>query len=141
MSLVVAIVGSRDGLPWREIKLELGLLLGREDIGTVVSGGALGVDRLAESMALAAGKRTRVIRPEWDKYGKSAGFRRNVQIVEAAHEVFAFWNGTSKGTKHTIDIARKMGVTVHVWRGGSWLTIDGDKPKPRKPTVAEGSKT
>ena len=110
----IAIVGSRDGLPWTRVKAAIAELVGRPGVTSVVSGGALGVDRLAESIALATGRNVVTVRPDWQRYGRSAGFRRNVQIVEQADEVYAFWNGTSKGTKHTIDIARKMRKPVHV---------------------------
>lgn len=118
----IAIVGSRDGLPWLRVKAAIGELMRLPGVTSVVSGGALGVDRLAESMALAAGKNVVTVRPDWKRFGKSAGFRRNVQIVEQADEVYAFWNGTSKGTKHTIDIATKMRKPVHV------LTFDECHP-------------
>src|SRR3990172_5166795 len=94
---VAAIVGSRRGLNWDDVTRELKHLMLNSDIGTVVSGGALGVDRLAETIALTHGKKTRAIYPDWDKYGKSAGYRRNVQIVEAAHVLYALWDGKSKG--------------------------------------------
>lgn len=115
--MVIAIVGSRDRLNWARVKGQIGELVNRHDVGLIVSGGAIGVDRLGETMALAAGKRVHSIRPDWEKFGKSAGFRRNVQIVEMADEVHAFWDGKSKGTKHTIDIATKMKkpVTVYEW--------------------------
>jgi len=45
--------------------------------------------------------------PDWDKYRKSAGFIRNQQIIDACTFVLAFWDGKSKGTKDTIDKARK----------------------------------
>lgn len=115
--MIIAIVGSREDLAWTRVKAQIGELVRRGDVGMVVSGGALGVDRLGETMALAAGKKVHSIRPDWGKYGRSAGFRRNVSIVEMADEVHAFWDGKSRGTKHTIDIAKKMKkpVTVYEW--------------------------
>lgn len=112
--MIVAIVGSRDGLDFDAVKLGIGAILAREDVGTVVSGGAIGVDRIAETMAITAGKRVHTIRPEWQKYGKRAGFIRNASIVDIADEVYAFWDGKSRGTANTIDIARKARKPVHV---------------------------
>lgn len=108
MGKVAAIVGSRNGLNWDDVAREIKHLMVNGDISLVVSGGALGVDRLAESIALAHGKKTHTIRPDWDKYGRSAGFRRNVAIVEMADVVYAFWDGGSKGTAHSINIAERM---------------------------------
>jgi hypothetical protein len=106
--VIIAIVGSREGLDWKLVSEEIRALVARSDVGTVVSGGALGVDRLGESLALAAGKRVHSIRPDWKKHGRGAGFIRNRAIVEMADEVHAWWNGTSRGTANSIDIARKM---------------------------------
>ena len=113
--MVIAIVGSRDGLSWLAVKRVIGTLVARQDVGVIVSGGARGVDRLAESMAVAAGKKTHVIRADWDRLGRGAGFQRNVKIVEMADEVHAFWNGKSRGTAHTISIAKRMRKPVVVY--------------------------
>lgn len=117
--MVIAIVGSREGLDWGKAKALIGELVSRPDVGLVVSGGALGVDRLAESLALAAGKKTHVIRPDWENLGRSAGFQRNLAIVDMADEVHAFWNGKSKGTGHTIAIAQRKKKPVRVYHLGS----------------------
>lgn len=42
-------------------------------------------------------------------HGKAAGLIRNPVIVQIGDEVKAFWDGQSKGTKHTMDIAKKAG--------------------------------
>ena len=44
-----------------------------------------------------------------DKYGKRAGFIRNCEMVDCCDGVVVFWDGKSKGTKHTIDYASKRG--------------------------------
>lgn len=41
---------------------------------------------------------------EWDKYGKSAGYRRNVDMVDRCDYCLILWDGQSKGTKHDIDL-------------------------------------
>lgn len=45
---------------------------------------------------------------ECRKYGKSAGYRRNVVMSENADSLIAFWNGESKWTKHMIDIMQRQ---------------------------------
>ena len=73
---------------------------------TVISGGAKGADSLGEQFAKEFGYGRTIFLPQWDKYGKSAGFRRNQQIVDACDMVLAFWDGKSRGTADTILKAR-----------------------------------
>lgn len=51
----------------------------------------------------------------WNLYGKSAGFKRNELIVNMADLIVALWDGTSRGTKHTIDLAVKAGKPVDIY--------------------------
>lgn len=80
----------------------------------VVSGGAAGADTLAEEWAGESGVETLIIRPNWDRDGKGAGFKRNVQIVEACDALLAFWDGESRGTMHSIDCGIRLQKKVHV---------------------------
>ena len=106
----VALVGSRNFTDYTLFCKELE----HEDITHIISGGANGTDYLAEVLAHDKNLPITVFRAEWEKYGKSAGYRRNVDIVEASDKVICFWDGQSKGSKHTIDIANKMGKPVRV---------------------------
>ena len=55
-------------------------------------------------------------RPDYKRYGRGAApLKRNLQIIEYADIVLAFWDGTSKGTKFVIDNCKKMGVEVRVY--------------------------
>jgi len=71
----------------------------------LVSGGARGIDTLAEQEADKLKMNKTIFPAEWNKYGKSAGFIRNELIIKEADRVIAFWDGRSKGTKHSINIA------------------------------------
>lgn len=53
--------------------------------------------------------------PDWNRYGRSAGARRNAEIVKQADEVVAFWDGKSRGTQITIAMARAAGKPVTVY--------------------------
>jgi hypothetical protein len=80
----------------------------------VITGGARGVDAYAATESMRLGYSAKVIRADWDQYGKRAGFVRNLQMLdEAPAAVLAFHWGNSKGTAHTIREAYKRGIVVH----------------------------
>lgn len=89
------------------------------EIPTMVNGGAQGVDMICYDWANAQ-KNIDIIlmQAEWSRYGKSAGFKRNMEMLAIGHYVLAFWDGQSRGTRHTIDNALNKGLSthVHVWR-------------------------
>lgn len=78
----------------------------------IVSGGAQGADSLGEKWAKEKGVATRILRPNWTKYGKAAGFMRNTDIIQAADVVIAFWDQTSRGTQDSIQKAQAAGKKV-----------------------------
>jgi hypothetical protein len=79
---------------------------GYDPMPVLVSGGARGVDTHAvEYGAKAWGLKSIVFPADWNKHGKRAGIVRNGQIVQAADFIVAFWDGKSRGTKSTIDLA------------------------------------
>lgn len=80
----------------------------------IISGGANGADALAERYAKDNNLPLTVINADWAKHGKAAGPIRNIEIVKACEQVVAMWDGESKGTKHTIDTARKTGKPTKV---------------------------
>jgi len=90
-----------------------------EGITEIISGGARGADTLAEMYARHRALPVKVFPAEWDKYGKSAGFRRNADIVKNSDIIVAFWDGKSKGTKHTIDLARRYFKEVKIIKFGA----------------------
>lgn len=85
---------------------------------TIVSGQARGPDTLAIKYAVENDLRLRCFPAKWDEYGKSAGYRRNVEMADYAECLLAFWDGESKGTKHMIDIALGKGLIVKVVKYG-----------------------
>jgi YspA, cpYpsA-related SLOG family len=109
----IAIVGSRD-FPQLERVDAFVDALSPGDV--VVSGGARGVDSRAERRARARGLEVVIIPADWDRHGRSAGFKRNHDIIAAADRVAAFWDGTSRGTAHSIQLARKAGKRVDIFR-------------------------
>jgi hypothetical protein len=75
----------------------------------VVSGRARGADLIGERWANEYGYEIDSHPANWDLYGKSAGYIRNCEMVDVCDGVVAFWDGISKGTKHTIDYAGQKG--------------------------------
>ena len=80
----------------------------------VISGGALGVDTIAILAADYFNIPTKVFKPDWVKYGKKAGAVRNAEMVKECDKLIAFWDGQSKGTKISIDLATKARKLLRV---------------------------
>lgn len=78
----------------------------------IVSGGAKGADTYAKEYALKNGIPIIEFLPDYKKYGRKAPLIRNMQIVDNCDFLLAFWNGTSRGTKFTVDYAEKRGVPI-----------------------------
>jgi len=76
------------------------------NINEIVSGGAAGADKLGAKWAKEHEIKLTELIPDWKTYGKSAGFIRNVDIVNNSDMVLALWDGLSKGTAHSLRIAR-----------------------------------
>ena len=82
----------------------------------IISGTAAGADRVGEQYAADKGYLVERYPAQWDKFGKSAGYKRNQQMADQADAVVVFWNGKSYGSKHMIDIAKKMGLNLRIVR-------------------------
>ena len=80
----------------------------------IVSGHARGADTLGEKYAQDEGFALEIYPAQWKKLGKQAGYRRNEQMAEVADALIAFWDGSSKGTKHMIDIMNEKNLLVRV---------------------------
>lgn len=80
----------------------------------IVSGGCRGPDNMAEDYAKSTNISFSKHMPNWDLHGKAAGYIRNKKIVEDCDAVLAFWDGKSKGTKHTIDLAKAADKDVYI---------------------------
>ena len=107
---IVGVVGSRTFKDYLLLSKELDKI----SITKIVSGGAMGADSLAIQYAIYKGLPYIIYPANWDLHGKKAGFIRNIEIVSNSDEIIAFWDGVSKGTKSTIDIANKQGKKVTI---------------------------
>lgn len=118
----IAVVGSRDFSDYQLLSSTLAPF--RKNISVLVSGGARGADSLAEQWANVNGVETLIFKADWEKYGKSAGMRRNQTIIDNADCVVAFWDGESSGTANSISIARKAGlnvITINYKENEQWI--------------------
>ena len=106
----IGIVGSRTFNNYNLFEQVINKIVQENDI--IVSGGAIGADSLAEMYAKIHKFETIIFKPEWEKYGKQAGFIRNSKIVEESDYIIAFWDGNSKGTLDTISKAENLGKQV-----------------------------
>ena len=95
------------------------------NITEVVSGTAIGVDKLGEKYANENNIPIKRFVPDWKGLGKKAGFVRNSQMGNYAKEhngmLIAFWDKQSKGTKGMINYAKRIGlkcVVVYYSVGG-----------------------
>jgi tRNA-splicing ligase RtcB len=79
----------------------------------IISGGAKGVDTLAQQYAEQCGIPFRLFPPDWEKHGNSAGARRNEEMAAHADFGVAVWDGKSRGTEHMIGL---MQGRVFVWK-------------------------
>ena len=107
-----AVVGSRGFVDYNKLCEILDKIVHPGD--TIVSGGATGADSLAARYAKENNLELVEFLPDWDKFGKSAGYRRNVQIVDECDKLICFWDSISKGSKHSIDLATKNNKLLRV---------------------------
>jgi hypothetical protein len=84
----------------------------------LVHGGARGADSMAGYIWQSWGLPVEVYKADWDKYGKSAGYKRNeTMVAQGADVLLAFYlvdNDPTKvhnvGTGHCVNIATQWGV-------------------------------
>ena len=116
----VAIIGSRsvelneeqDVLPYLP-----------ENTTGIVSGGAEGADQIAEHIAEFLHVPLTVFRPDYARFQRRAPLERNRDIVQHADYVIALWDGSSRGTAHTIEqcIKEYKPVRVLICRSGKLI--------------------
>ena len=115
MRLIIA--GSREFNDYSYLERKLDELLygfDYEEI-TVISGACKGVDILGEKYALENSLPVIKFYPDWDKYGKSAGFRRNREMAHNATHCVVFQVNNSKGSQLMIDLAKQYNLELTVF--------------------------
>ena len=115
----VIIAGGRDFVDYNLLREKVNNILIDKRLThkiVIVSGCARGADTLGIRYASENIFDVDKYPADWDKYGKKAGYMRNVEMAENADALIAFWDGKSKGTKHMIDIATERNLPIRVIR-------------------------
>ena len=118
------VTGSRDWSDVEVITAELQFVAKKYNNVVLVSGHAIGADRIAEEIAVGLGWVVEIHEPDWTLHGKSAGFKRNTTMLETeVQAVLAFHKDNSKGTADTIRKAkeRKIPTRILVEESPQWL--------------------
>ena len=108
----ILVTGSRT-FPSREL-VEEQLSLWNPGEATVIVGDCpTGADLYAREWCAKNNIACQIHYANWDKYGKSAGPRRNREMVEEKPDiVLAFFDGDNRGTKNCVDLASKADISV-----------------------------
>lgn len=113
----VIIAGTRTFDNYEALKAYADYKLGqiKEDI-EIVSGGATGADALGERYAKEKGYTIKLFPADWNRYGRIAGPLRNKQMADYADALIVFWDGSSRGTKNMLEIAREQGLKIGIYK-------------------------
>jgi len=83
---------------------------------SVITGSASGVDAAATKAARTRGLPVRVMPASFDELADaSKSAARNQRLVDACDVLVAFWDGSSTGTRTTVERALDAGKEVHVF--------------------------
>ena len=87
---------------------------------SVITGSASGVDAAATKAARAKGIPVQVMPASFDEMSDaSRSAARNQRLIDACDVLVAFWDGSSKGTRTTVERALDSGREVHVFIGAT----------------------
>jgi len=112
----IAVVGSRgyNNYDYFEAQIKYLTMNMQGDITFVSGGCSSGADKLIKDFCKEYNYELIEFLPNWDLYGKSAGFKRNQLIVEEATHLIAFWNKKSKGTESSVKLAEKKNIPIRI---------------------------
>ena len=83
---------------------------------SIITGSASGVDAAATKAGRERGIPVNVMPASFEELADaSRSAARNQRLVDACDVLVAFWDGTSRGTRTTIDRALDSGKEVHVF--------------------------
>ena len=83
---------------------------------SIITGSSSGVDAAATRAARERGIPVQVMPASFEELADaSKSAARNQRLVDACDVLVAFWDGSSKGTRATVDRALDSGKEVHVF--------------------------
>jgi hypothetical protein len=74
----------------------------------IVSGGARGADSLGEKYARERGYWIRQFPAKWSLFGRSAGYKRNLEMGKYANSLILFWLDNSKGSRNMYEVMLQL---------------------------------
>lgn len=112
MTFRLLVCGGREFADRRALVAAMNAAVGSHRDVLVIHGGARGADRLAGLIAASVGIPCEVYEAEWDRYGRSAGHRRNQRMLVEGKPDLVLAAPGGIGTANMVRIAREAGVAV-----------------------------
>lgn len=84
------------------------------DTDLIITGGAAGVDCLAEAYADKHRISKLILRPKYKIFGKCAPLKRNCEMIDAADKILIIWDGISRGSKQALEYAKEKSKNVQL---------------------------
>lgn len=83
---------------------------------TIIEGGALGADRLAQDWAnqLHIDVELLTCPADWERHGLSAGMKRNTDMANLKPDLCLAFKG-GRGTQNMVDICRERNIKTHLF--------------------------
>lgn len=116
MGFQVIIAGGRDFADYGLLQAKCDQFFREKPPTAIISGAARGADTLGARYARERGVPVLEFPADWERLGKRAGMVRNLQMLDSADAVVAFWDGQSRGTAHMINETKKRGLPLRVVR-------------------------
>lgn len=110
----VIIAGGRDFNDYDLLCRKADKILSKQSEIEIVSGTAKGADKLGECYAVERGYPVKRFIPDWNFFGKKAGFIRNEEMGEYADALILFWDGVSRGSQHMLKIATEQNLLIRI---------------------------
>ncbi len=108
---LVAIAGGKDIADTAAVIRVLDKARAKHDDMVLVHGGGPGVEKIAASWADRNGVHQVVCKPDWDRHGRAAPFRRNEELLNLLPKGVIAFPGSGI-TENLVDRARQLGIPV-----------------------------